>query len=101
MTVLFLVAIVVIVAGIIFKLETSKPKVEEPVKRLEVVTLFEPEIELVPEPELIQETAVETETELISEEEAPKKSIELKPKTVTKTVAKTKSTATKTKKSEK
>lgn len=89
MTVLFLVGAILIVAAIIFKLETSKPKTVEPTKHLEVVTVIEPEV--LPEP--VVEAIVE---------EAPKKIIELKPKTVTKASTKTKTASTtKTKKSEK
>ena len=98
MTVLFLVGVVVIVAAIIFKLETSKPKVTEPEKKLEVITVIEPEvIQEVVESEVVETLVVEP-----TIEETPKKVIELKPKTVTKTATKTKTVGTtKTKKSEK
>lgn len=89
MTVLFLVGAILIVAAIIFKLETSKPKAVEPTKHLEVLTVIEPEV--LPEP--VIEPKVE---------EAPKKVIELKPKTATKAPTKTKTASTtKTKKSQK
>lgn len=98
MTVLFLVGVIVIVAAIIFKLETSKPKVTEPEKKLEVITVIEPEvIQEIAEPEVVETLVIEP-----TVEETPKKVIELKPKTVTKTATKTKTaTTTKTKKSEK
>ena len=98
MTVLFLVGVVVIVAAIIFKLETSKPKVTEPEKKLEVITVIEPEvIQEVVEPKVVETPVIEP-----TVEETPKKVIELKPKTVTKTATKTKTVGTtKTKKSEK
>jgi hypothetical protein len=100
MTVLFLVGLIVIVAAIIFKIEKSKTKVVEPVKKLEVITEIKPEIA----EKVIVESKIEDSSVVVEPivEETSKKVIEIKNKTNTKAATKTKTASTtKTKKLEK